>query len=303
MSLRARVGRAWTVTVELEPPRGTDVDALLRQAQEVAPFVHAVNITDSPMANLRMNSVVAAHLVEREAGTEAVFHFTCRDRNILGLQSELLGASALGLRNVLCLTGDPPARGDHPDAKGVFEVDLLGLIDVVRTLNDGRSRGRDLESPTRLTIVAAANPGAKDLTIERSKFEAKVHAGASFFQTQPVFSAEEVVRFRDAFDGSVPAPVLYGILPLRSLKMAQNVAKWCNVPETLMSALEQDGAAAGMRWARRTIEDLKALGVDGVHLYPLGKTNLLPELLEPLADAELTAEDVPVEAAPVVSRS
>lgn len=297
MSLGTRVGRTWTVTVELEPPRGTSVDALLQQAREVAPFVHAINVTDSPMANLRMNSVAAAHLVERETGLEAVFHFTCRDRNILALQSELLGASALGLKNVLCLTGDPPARGDHPDAKGVFEVDLLGLIDVVRTLNSGRSRGRDLETPTDLTIVAAANPGAKDLAVERSKFEAKIQAGATFFQTQPVFSAAEVERFRSAFEGQVPAPVLYGILPLRSLKMAQNVAKWCNVPDELMRALEQDGAAAGVRWARQTIQDLQALGVDGVHLYPLGKTGLLSELLEPLAEAE------PREVTPIASGS
>ena len=290
MRLLERVKQGFTVTAELEPPRGSDVRELVRQALLVKPYVHAVNLTDAPMANLRMNSPVAAHLVERDAGVEAVFHFTCRDRNILALQAELLGAAALGLKNVLTLTGDPPARGDHPDAKGVFEVDLLGLIDVVRTLNAGCSRGRDLDSPTSFTIIAAANPGAKDLDVEHSKFCAKVKAGASLFQTQPIFSVEEVLRFREAFGGKPPAPVLYGVLPLRSAKMARNVAKWCNVPGELVEGLEREGAAAGLRWAKKTIQDLKELGADGVHLYPLGKTEIVREVLEPLTPPSSSAD-------------
>ena len=299
MRLLERVGQSFVVTAELEPPRGSNAEKLIEQARQVKPFVHAVNLTDAPMANLRMNAPVAAHLVERDAGVEAVFHFTCRDRNILALQAELLGAAALGLKNVLTLTGDPPARGDHPDAKGVFEVDLLELIDVVRTLNAGRSRGRDLDSPTDFTIIAAANPGAKDLEVERSKFCAKVEAGASLFQTQPIFSVEEVLRFREVFSGKPPAPVLYGVLPLRSVKMARNVAKWCNVPEELVEALELEGAAAGLRWAKRTIDDLKAFGVDGVHLYPLGKMEVVREVLEPLTSSlNSTASDVILEPHP-----
>ena len=282
MRLLEHVKQSFTVTAELEPPRGSDASTLVKQALLVKPYVHAVNLTDAPMANLRMNAPVAAHLVERDAGVEAVFHFTCRDRNILALQAELLGAAALGLKNVLTLTGDPPARGDHPDAKGVFEVDLLGLIDVVRTLNSGCSRGRDLDSPTDFTVLAAANPGAKDLEVERSKFCAKVEAGASLFQTQPIFSIEEALRFLEPFGGKPPAPVLYGVLPLRSAKMARNVAKWCNVPEELVEGLEREGAAAGLRWAKRTIDDLKEFGVDGVHLYPLGRTEVVREVLEPL---------------------
>ncbi len=299
MRLLERIKQGFTVTAELEPPRGSNPKKLIEQARQAKPFVHAVNLTDAPMANLRMNSVVAAHLVERDAGVEAVFHFTCRDRNILALQAELLGAAALGLKNVLTLTGDPPARGDHPDAKGVFEVDLLGLIDVVRTLNSGCSRGRDLDSPTDFTIIAAANPGAKNLEIERSKFCAKVEAGASLFQTQPIFSVEEALRFREAFGGKPPAPVLYGVLPLRSAKMAQRVAKWCNVPEALVEGLELEGAAAGLRWAKRTIQDLKELGADGVHLYPLGRTEVVREVLEPLTPlSDSTASDVILEPHP-----
>lgn len=274
-----KFGKQFVVTAELEPPRGSNVTDLLQQALELKPFVSAVNITDSPMASLRMNSIVAAHLVERDLGLESIFHFTCRDRNSLALQAELLGASALGLKNVLALTGDPVTRGDHPHATPVFEQDLLGLVTIIKTLNEGRSQGKDLSHATSFTIAAAANPSANDLSVEKSKLLAKEAAGASFFQTQPVFSLEEVLKFQDVFGGQPPAPVLYGILPLRSAKMAQRVAKWCKVPQELSENLEKHGVQAGLEWARQLIQDVKAAGITGVHLYPLGKTSIVKDIL------------------------
>jgi len=277
------LGREFVVTAELDPPRSADPTATYRQAVEARPFVHAVNISDSPMANLRMSPIALSHLVQAHAGLETIFHLTCRDRNVLGLQSELLGAAALGVRNILTLTGDPPTRGDHPNVQGVFEVDVLKLIRIASDLNEGKTQGeRDLEAPTDFTVIAAANPGAKDLEVEKSKVYAKREAGAHLFQTQPIFSADEAVRFQEAFGGAPPAPVLYGVLPVRSAKMARNVAKWCNVPDALVDALEKDGKAAGLRWARELIRELKALGVHGVHVYPLGKTELMSTFLEPV---------------------
>ena len=282
MSLRSRLGKEFTVTAELEPPRSAAPDSAFRQAAEAKPYVHAVNISDAPMANLRMSPIALSHLIQSRFDLETVFHFTCRDRNVLALQSELLGAAALGVKNVLTLTGDPPTRGDHPDAKGVFDVDVLGLIGLVKNLNQGKTRGRDLETPTSLSVAAAANPSAKDLEVEVSKFNAKLEAGAHFFQTQPIFSVQDVLRFQDAFGGKPPAPVLYGVLPVRSAKMAKNVSKWCNVPSELVAGLEADGQVAGLRWAKQLVGDLRTLGVDGIHVYPLGRTELLGEFLEPV---------------------
>ncbi len=283
-SFTERLGREFVVTAELEPPRSADPSRAYRQAEEVKPYVHAVNISDAPMANLRMSPVALAHLIQTRFDLEATFHFTCRDRNVLALQSELLGAAALGVNNVLTLTGDPPTRGDHPDAKGVFDVDVLGLIRLVKRLNQGKTQGRDLETPTNLTVAAAANPSAKDLEVEVSKFNAKLEAGANFFQTQPIFSIDDVLRFQNAFGGRAPAPVLYGVLPVRSAKMAKNVSKWCNVPDELTKRLEADGQVAGLRWTKQLVTDLRTLGVDGVHVYPLGRTALLGEFLEPIEE-------------------
>ncbi len=279
MTLREKLGRQFVVTAELDPPRGSDATKLLEEARTAAPFVDAVNISDSPQANLRMTPLVAAHLVQNALSLEVIAHFTCRDRNVIGLQSELLGAHALGVRNILCLRGDPPTHGDHPEATGVFEVDAVGLSGIVQSLNAGKSRaGRDLE-PTDFAIAVAANPGATDLALERERFEAKVAAGAHFAQTQPVFDLETVERFLDAVQPSIP--VLFGVLPVRSLEMAARVGKWTRIPDALTRDLETLGKSAGLVWARRIVQDLRALGVAGAHVYPLGRPKVLAEILEP----------------------
>jgi methylenetetrahydrofolate reductase (NADPH) len=280
MSLRDKLGKQFVVTAELDPPRGSDATKTLEEARAAARFVDAVNISDSPQANLRMTPLVAAKLVQDAVGVEVIAHFTCRDRNVIGLQSELLGAHALGVRNILCLRGDPPERGDHPEARGVFEVDAVGLSGIVQSLNNGKSRGgRDLE-PTDFSIAVAANPGATDLHLERERFQQKVEAGAHFAQTQPVFDLETVERFLNVVQPSIP--VLFGVLPVRSLEMAERVSKWTRIPEALLRDLETVGKGAGVVWARRIVQDLRALGVAGAHLYPLGRPKVLTEILEPL---------------------
>lgn len=277
MKLRDQLGQTFTLTAELDPPRGSDATKLLEEAAAAKKLVHAVNISDSPQANLRMNPLVAAHLVQSQLGLEVIAHFTCRDRNVLGLQSELLGAAALGVQNILCLRGDPPEKGDHPEAHGVFEVDAVGLTRIVSGLNAGKSyTGRDLE-PSNFAIAVAANPSASDLNLEKQRFFEKVGAGAHFAQTQPVFEMETVRRFIDTVQPSIP--VLYGVLPVLSLEMAQRVSKWASIPEALLIALEHGGRAAGIAWAKKVVLGLRQIGVAGAHIYPLGRSKVLAEVL------------------------
>jgi len=271
----------FVITAEVDPPRGTRIDRTLAEVEAVRAFVDAVNLSDAPMANLRMSPFVIARLVEEKTGVEAIPHLTARDRNTLALQAELLGASAVGVKNVLLLGGDPPERGDHPFAKPVYEVGAVELIRLAEELNRGRNwAGGELEGRTALFLGAAANPGAKDLALEAEKTHAKIEAGARFFQTQPVFSLNEVEGFLKAL-GRVPEGVffLFGVLPLVSARMAERVGAWARVPEALVTELQNQGAAAGYAWARRTVEALRAAGTAGVHLFPLGRPGRVARVL------------------------
>ncbi len=286
VTLKEKLGHQFVITAELDPPRGSNPDATLAEARAVQHLVDAVNISDSPQANLRMTPLVAAHLVQTQTDLEVIAHFTCRDRNVLGLQAELLGAHALGLKNVLVLNGDSPERGDHPTAKGVFELDAVGLAKLVKNLNTGHAlTGRELEGGTDLHIAVAANPGSNDFEREKNRFLEKIESGAHFAQTQPVFDVQTVEKFQNAFGGKTPIPVLYGILPVRSLEMAERVGKWTQIPDALMDDLKARGRIAGIEWARRNILELRALGVAGVHLYPLGRPKVVAEVLrQPVGD-------------------
>ncbi len=270
----------FVVTAEVDPPRGTAIERTLAEVRRVAPLVDAVNLSDAPMAHLRMSPFIIARLVEERTGVEAIPHLTARDRNTLALQAELLGASAIGVRNVLLLGGDPPERGDHPFAKPVYEVGAVELVRLAATLNRGKNwAGGDLEGAADLFLGAAANPGARDLAREAERFWAKVEAGAGFFQTQPVFGLAEVEAFERALGRPAPVPILYGVLPLVSAAMAERVAAWARVPEGLRAALARQGRAAGYAWARRTIAELKRHRAAGVHLFPLGRPQRVAAVL------------------------
>ena len=283
MRLIDKLGHGFVLTAEVDPPRGPDPGPTLQQALILRGYVDAVNVSDAPMANLRMNSFMLAHLIQHHTGVEVIPHLTARDRNRLALQADLLGAWALGVRNVLVLGGDPPERGDHPEAKPVYEFGAVGLVQTVARLNRGENlSGGLLEGTTDLTPGVAVNPGASDLGAEAEKFWAKVEAGARFAQSQPVFCPETAAAFLDALGGRSPVPILWGVLPLRSVKMARNVARWTRVPEALLADPEREGRAAGMRAAQHVLRELHTAGMDGAHLYPLGKVALLKEMLSPL---------------------
>jgi len=215
---------AFTVSVELVPPRGFVAHGLVEHARQLRIHgVDLVNIPDGPRASARMSALSAAVIAQQQTGIETILHYACRDRNLLGMQSDLLGAHSMGIRNVLLITGDPPHAGDYPDATAVFDVDSIGLTNVVARLNQGFDiGGQAIGSPTAFHIGVAVNPWALDLDHEFRRFEYKVQAGAEFAITQPVFDVPGLVAFLKRSGARIP--VLAAITPLESLRHAEFMA-------------------------------------------------------------------------------
>jgi len=264
----------FVVSVELVPPRGFDADALVEQARALKiRGVDLVNIPDGPRASARMSALSAAVLVQQQAGVETILHYACRDRNLLGMQSDLLGAHSMGIRNVLVVTGDPPKLGDYPDATAVFDVDSIGLTNVVTRLNHGLDiGGQPIGHPTAFHIGVAINPGAVNLEEELRRFAYKVEAGAEFAISQPVFDADALraVLARVQRHG---IPIIAGIMPFESVRHAEfmaNEVPGVRVPEALierMQRAEADGRAAeeGLAIAREIATEIRPL-VQGVQI-------------------------------------
>jgi homocysteine S-methyltransferase len=242
---------AFMVSVELVPPRGYQSESLVEQARQLRIHgVDLVSIPDGPRASARMSALAAALLVQQQAGVETILHYACRDRNLLGMQSDLLGAHSMGVRNVLLITGDPPAVGDYPDATAVFDVDSIGLTNVVASLNRGLDIGQQpIGPPTSFHIGVAANPGALNLDEEVRRFQYKVEAGAEFAVTQPVFDIEELLRFLQRID-RFRIPVIAGVMALESVRHAEYMANevpGVRVPESIVDRVrraESSGRAA-----------------------------------------------------------
>jgi methionine synthase I (cobalamin-dependent)/5,10-methylenetetrahydrofolate reductase len=264
----------FVISVELVPPRGFRADALVEQAKQLRiRGVALVNIPDGPRAGARMSALSAAVLVEQQAGVETILHYACRDRNLLGMQSDLLGAHSMGIRNLLLITGDPPQAGDYPDATGVFDVDSIGLTNVVTRLNRGSDiGGQSIGVPTGFHIGVAANPGALDPDEELRRLAYKVEAGAEFVITQPVFDAAELSSFLARIEG-FRIPVLAGVAPLDSLRHAEFMANelpGVRVPDAVVERMrraeEQGGAAAeGLAIAREVTSEIRSM-VQGLQI-------------------------------------
>ncbi|MGE5673002.1 MAG: methylenetetrahydrofolate reductase [Mycobacterium leprae] len=272
---RLRQG-AFCVTVEIDPPKGADVTKTLARVRRFADRVDGVNVADCPMANVRMSPITLAHLLQRDVQVEAIFHLTCRDRNSIGLQAELLGAAGLGVRNILALRGDSPERGDHPDAHGVFEVDAAGLIRTAATLNSGRTvSGTPLDMGTDFAIGCAANPTAADLEAEVSRLEQKVAAGAHFVQTQPIYDPVLLERWQAKLQGRVRIPILYGILPLKSYEFAVHLNEHVPgivVPDWAIERLRRGDEHEGMRLTAELLQQI-APQVHGIHIFPMNSSD------------------------------
>ena len=277
--------------VEMVPPRGGNPGKVLEAATFLSGAgIDAINIPDSPRASSRMSPLALAVLIERDAGIETVLHYCCRDRNILGMQSDILGAHALGLRNILVITGDPIKTGDYPDATAVFDIDSIGLTNVIHLLNRGTDiGGRSLDEPTSFLIGVGVNPGAVDFDEEMKRFYWKVDAGAEFAVTQPVFDLALLEKFIEYIESrSLRIPVIAGLWPLTSLKNAEfmnNELPGVSVPDWIMKRMEESGGGeAAMKTGVEIAADMlrKVLPiVDGAQVSaPFNRYKLALEVLE-----------------------
>ncbi len=263
----AKLAAGETVTtIEITPPRGVDVKAIVEKARRCAEAgVDAINIPDGPRASSRLSPLVTAVKIQEGAGIETILHFCCRDRNLIGMQSDILGASAIGVRNLLIITGDPPKLGEYPNATGVFDMDSVALTGVVRSLNGGVDiGGNSFDPPTSLVIGVGANPVAADLQREIDRFKQKVAAGAEFAITQPVFDAECLLRFLEATQDA-RIPIIAGIWPFTSYKNAEfmaNEVPGVVVPPRLLDRMSQaktkeQGRVLGIQIAQELVEEIR----------------------------------------------
>ncbi len=292
LAQRSRIGAllaegAFVSLVEIVPPKGIDCSREIEGARLLASLgVHAINVPDSPRASARMSAQSLCIQIQQHTGIETVLHYTCRDRNVLSIQSDLLGASSIGLHNILCLTGDPPKLGNYPDATAVFDVDAIGLVNIVRRLNHGLDIGSNsIGASTNFTIGVAANPGVPDIEQELRRFAWKVEAGAEYAITQPVFDLRLLESFLRRIE-EFRIPVIAGIWPLTSLRNAEFMRNDLRVsmPESVllrMAQAESPEAARleGLTIAREMLHEAKPM-VQGVQVSaPFGRYSLAAEVI------------------------
>jgi len=255
LAARSRIGSLvaegkFITLVEIVPPRGIDCAQEIEGAQLLAQLgVHAINVPDSPSASARMSAQSLCIQIQQHTSIETILHYTCRDRNILSIQSDLLGASSIGLHNILCLTGDPPRLGNYPDATAVFDVDSIGLVNMLQRLNRGLDIGSNaIGVSTNFTIGVAANPGVPDLEQELRRFAYKVEAGAEYAITQPVFDLRLLENFLERIK-NFRIPIIAGILPLTSLRNAEYMKNDLRVymPEEIMLRMAQASSPEAAR--------------------------------------------------------
>ncbi|MBI5560116.1 MAG: methylenetetrahydrofolate reductase [Deltaproteobacteria bacterium] len=272
----------FTITAEICPPRGTLVDSFVGKARLLKGKIAAANVTDNQRAVMRLSSLASSVLLLRE-GVEPVFQITCRDRNRLAIQSDMLGAWVLGIRNVLALTGDHVSFGDHREAKAVYDLDSVQLVRAIDALNHGKNlKEKELRGGTGFFLGAVVAPEAEPFEPEWIKFGKKVGAGARFFQTQAVFDMERFKRFFPGARG-LGAKVLGGILLLKSAKMAHYLNKnvpGVRVPASLIEELENapDQLKKGIEIAARQLRELKKF-CHGAHIMAIGQEESVPEII------------------------
>lgn len=292
----AGLGTRFMVSVELDPPKGLDASVSVEKAR----FLHdngidAVNIADGPRAMARMNPTSLAVLVKQAVGMETIIHYCCRDRNVLGMQMDLIGAHSLGLRNLMLITGDPPKMGNFPDATAVFDVDSIGLIGFADRLNHGfdlagEPISKDGLDRTEFVIGTGCNPGAMDIALEADRLRRKIEAGAEYVFSQPVYDCGRLERFLDACKGFLSIPFFVGILPLASLKNAEFLTRevpGMEVPEAIMSRLaaaksRDEQREVGIRVATESLAHAAdQSAVRGAYVFPpFGKYEAILQVLK-----------------------
>jgi methionine synthase / methylenetetrahydrofolate reductase(NADPH) len=290
-ALGSKLARGEFVTmVEIVPPKGTDISKEVEGARFLKSVgVDAVNIPDSPRASARMSNQALSLLIQREVGIDAILHYTCRDRNVLCIQSDLLGAAAVGIRNLICITGDPPKMGNYPDATAVFDVDAIGLVNIVRSLNHGLDLGGNpIGTGTGFVIGVGANPGLTDLDEEIRRFEYKVEAGAEYAVTQPVFDLRLLENFLRRIE-HCRIPVVAGIWPLVSVRNAEFMKNELrvSVPDSILERMARAqtpelARSEGVAIAREMLIAARQM-VQGAQISaPMGRYTSAVDVLEAL---------------------
>ena len=286
--------KEFVITSEVGPVKGCARNGqqapFLAEAESIKSYVHAVNVTDNQSAVMRLGSLAASVLL-KHAGIEPIFQLTCRDRNRIALQSDLLSACTLGIDNVLCLTGDHLKMGDHPTAKGVFDIDSVQLLDIARGLNQGHDMmGHDLTAASDLALGAVVNPNFQPLDLQLLKMEKKIAAGAEFFQTQPVYDAKLFEAFVRKVEG-FGVPIQFGLVLIKSPKMGKFMNEHISgikVPQALideMAGVPEGGyKAKAVEMATRLLKEIAPM-VQGIHFMPLGWSDLVPQLARTAKDA------------------
>lgn len=286
MSLIEKLGKSFVITTELGPVKGALFKESLDKAQEYL-SLDGINIHDCPMGNLRINAISMASLIQRDLNIEAIPHFTCRDRSLLGTQADLLGAHALGIRYILATTGDSPKHGPYP-SKPVYDYNTFELIKLIKKMNSGiDSIDKEFGGNTDFKIACTAMPTARNLENELKKMEKKINAGADFFQTQVVYDVDKAITFSEKAR-KLGKPILMGIMPLKSVKMARYMkdkVEGIDVPDEIISSMEKEGKT-GIEIACNIIKEIYKY-VDGIHIMALGDvkgTNQIIEYVRTLTD-------------------
>ena len=275
--------------VELVSPKGVSPSKEIEKARKLYHSgIDAINIPDGPRASARMSALALAAIIQKEVGIETVLHIACRDRNVIGMQSDLLGAWALGLRNILAITGDPPKLGNYPDATAVFDVDAIGLTNIINRLNHGLDiAGNPIGDPTGFCVGVGVNPGAINLDEELKRLDWKIEAGAEFMITQPVFDLKLLENFMKRIE-NIKLPLICGIWPLVSYRNAEfmnNEVPGATVPQEILDRMKkmttkEDGFNEGVKIARETFEQVKTFA-DGVQISaPLGRIEAIFDMIE-----------------------
>ena len=281
LSSRLQSGE-FVITTELNPPKGTELAPLLERAESLRDVVDAFNLTDSHTARMSMSPIAAAHLL-LDRGLEPILQITCRDRNRIALQADVLAAAALGIRNIVTMTGDHPGGGDHPDAKAVFDINSTALLQSLTDLKGGNDMsGAELRGTPDLFVGAVVNPGADDLDREIGRMEEKIEAGAAFFQTQAVYDPGEFERFTRRVEG-YGVPMLAGCIMLKSGRMARNFnanVPGINVPDAIIERMDaaENRRRESAAITAEIIADIRPM-CQGAHIMAIGWESLIPEVI------------------------
>jgi methionine synthase / methylenetetrahydrofolate reductase(NADPH) len=298
--LAQKLGKEFVISVEVDPPKGLNPTKTLAGAKLLKDAgVEFINVADSPMARVRMSALTLCYLIQHEVGIETILHFTTRDRNLMGLQSDLIGAHAVGVRNIIALTGDPPSLGDYPDATPVYDVDSVGLVKVIKKFNQGTdSAGSSIGQEASFTVAVAADPTRPDLDEEAGRLHRKISNGGDLVMTQPVFDFKTLTDFLAIYTrkyGPIEIPVLLGVLPLQSTRHAEflhNEVPGIRLTESARDRMRlagNQGRAEGIKLAQELILEARD-AVHGIYIMPsFGRYEVAAETASVITDRSLAS--------------